>query len=365
MIFSYNKTSKAISIPKETEIEKHKILERQDLERWVEKYPQILGEELLIITTEYDKFNKTDDRLDLLALDHDGNLVVIELKRTNSGKAVELQAIKYAAYCSTMTLDDVAIEYKKHENIIGNNLSEDEARNKITEFITNEDFEKISSRPRLFLVAKDFQPEVTSTVMWLRTFGVDIVCIKLTPYESGDTLTFESSILIPLPEAKDIIVRTERKENIERGTTVLNEVYSSFFNEISSRTATKIPVHPHKPANYYQIIPMGISNVHLEWIFRGRNHKELNVEFHLEKSDRQENLRILELLKPAVEKLEKRLGMNVNVYPDWGIKWARFGVSRTEESLTTELKEWAVKTMVTFYEVIQPEINKLKEESKI
>ena len=69
--------------------------------------PAILGEELLIITSEYDRFDKTNERLDLLALDKDGNLVVIELKRDDSGKNVDLQAIKYAAYCSTLRLADI------------------------------------------------------------------------------------------------------------------------------------------------------------------------------------------------------------------------------------------------------------------
>ena len=65
--------------------ESQKILERQDIEKWVESYPEILGEELLILTTEYDKFDKTNERLDLLAIDKLGNLVIIELKRDDSG----------------------------------------------------------------------------------------------------------------------------------------------------------------------------------------------------------------------------------------------------------------------------------------
>ena len=39
------------------------------------KNPEVLGEELLIIQKEFDGFNDTKERLDLLALDSDGGLV--------------------------------------------------------------------------------------------------------------------------------------------------------------------------------------------------------------------------------------------------------------------------------------------------
>ena len=84
-------------------------MERRDIEDWVAKQPEILGlGNIKIITAEYNKFNKTKERFDLLALDQTGNLVVIELKRDDSGKDVVGQVIKYAAYCSRLTLEEVA-----------------------------------------------------------------------------------------------------------------------------------------------------------------------------------------------------------------------------------------------------------------
>ncbi|WP_321505546.1 hypothetical protein [uncultured Methanoregula sp.] len=86
MLFTYDKDKKAISTCKETTIKSHNILERRDLEKWIEEHPELLGEELLVLTTEYDKFDKTNERLDLLALDKVGALAIIELKRDDSGK---------------------------------------------------------------------------------------------------------------------------------------------------------------------------------------------------------------------------------------------------------------------------------------
>lgn len=42
--------------------------ERQHLQEWIANKPEALGEELLIIQKEFDGFNDTNERLDLLAL---------------------------------------------------------------------------------------------------------------------------------------------------------------------------------------------------------------------------------------------------------------------------------------------------------
>ena len=76
--------------------------EREHLQEWVANLPEALGEPLLIIQKEFDGFADTRERLDLLALDKEGRLVIIENKLDDSGRDVAWQAIKYAAYCSSL-----------------------------------------------------------------------------------------------------------------------------------------------------------------------------------------------------------------------------------------------------------------------
>ena len=83
------------------------VWERTHMEEWIADNPNILGEDLLTITTEYDSFDKSSKRLDILALDKKGKLVVIELKRDKADTFIDLQAIHYASYCSTLTYDDI------------------------------------------------------------------------------------------------------------------------------------------------------------------------------------------------------------------------------------------------------------------
>ncbi len=186
MLFIYDSKEKLFSSREETDFRSHEILERKDIEKWVIESPELLGEDLLIITTEYDKFDKTKERLDLLALDRNGKLVVVELKRDDSGRRVELQALKYAAYCSTMTLTDIVKLRVQFVGRLINGRTEEDVENEVLGFINNDEFEKLDDKPRIILVAKEFRPEVTASVLWLRTFGVDIACVKLTPYKIDD-----------------------------------------------------------------------------------------------------------------------------------------------------------------------------------
>jgi len=104
----------------ETTFSEHGLKERYDLQEWIDKNPEILAkelgdeEELLIIQKEFSGFDKTNERLDLLALDKNGNLVIIENKLDDSGKDVTWQALKYVSYCSALTKDEIISIYQEY-----------------------------------------------------------------------------------------------------------------------------------------------------------------------------------------------------------------------------------------------------------
>jgi len=98
MLFSVEESGEKLEGLKEQDLSELGILERQDLQEWTIEQPRILGEDLLVITSEYANFEDTRDRLDILALDQAGKLVVVELKRDRADRTTDLQAIKYASY---------------------------------------------------------------------------------------------------------------------------------------------------------------------------------------------------------------------------------------------------------------------------
>jgi RecB family endonuclease NucS len=80
---------------KPTGFSEQSLKERFDIQEWIEKTPEILGEELLVIGKEV--ILPSGKRLDLLCVDRHGQIAVVELKRDDSGSTVEWQAIKYAS----------------------------------------------------------------------------------------------------------------------------------------------------------------------------------------------------------------------------------------------------------------------------
>lgn len=179
--------------------------ERFDIQEWIEKTPSILGEDLLVIGKEVTLSSRK--RLDLLCIDKSANLVVIELKRDDSGDSVEWQAIKYASYCSNFLSEEIYERFAAYEDI-----TEYEAQQAIEEFI-EKDIENLNKSQRLILVSKEFNSEVISAVLWLRDFGVNIQCTRLAPYlDDNRELFINPETIIPLPEARDYIEKKEVKQ---------------------------------------------------------------------------------------------------------------------------------------------------------
>ncbi len=149
--------------------------ERDHLQEWIAAEPSMFGEDLLIIQKEFDGFSDTRERLDLLALDQKGNIVVIENKLDDTGKDVVWQSLKYASYCSSLGKEEIRGIFQDYLRKCG---SEDSAEQNLSEFFQC-DYEDIiinkGTNQRIFLVAAMFRKEVTSTVLWL--IPVQILCI--------------------------------------------------------------------------------------------------------------------------------------------------------------------------------------------
>src|SRR5690606_7668255 len=102
-------------------------------------------------------------RIDLLAIDKTGHLVVIELKRTDDGGHMELQALRYAAMISSLDFTDVVEAYARHCARLrpGEDI---DARAELTNFLDQADDDDepvISSDVRIVLVSADFGREIT------------------------------------------------------------------------------------------------------------------------------------------------------------------------------------------------------------
>lgn len=191
--------------------------ERRDIQEWIAANPKILGQKLLIIAKEFSGFEQTRERLDLLAVDTDGQLVIIELKRDDSGDDTHWQAIKYASYIhgiGTSNFVDMLAQYQ--------DIEEDEARQLLVEHTdSDDDLDRLNENQRIILASHRFAPSVTSAALWLNEqAGRDIVtCVQLTPYkdsESGE-LYLLANVIIPVPGAESYFVGLRKRSSESTG----------------------------------------------------------------------------------------------------------------------------------------------------
>lgn len=206
--------SKLEKIP-ETNFASEGIKEREDLQRLLREQIEVLSPNTLVISEEFGEWEDSRRRVDLLGLDNDANLVVIELKRTEDGGHMELQAIRYAAMVSTLTFDKVVDIYGRFLSKLG---LDGNPESKILEFLEWDEpiDDEFAQEVRIILASKEFSKELTTAVIWLNTRGLDIRCIRMKPYNDKGRVFLDVQTVIPLPEAEDYQVQIREKQQKER-----------------------------------------------------------------------------------------------------------------------------------------------------
>lgn len=219
-----------------------KIRERENLQEWIAKNPDVLGEELLIIQKEYNGFNDTNERLDLLALDKEGGLVIIENKLDDTGRNVVWQALKYTSYCSTLTTTQIIKMYQSYLKDMG---LEEDAKESILEFLEREDEELLLNRndQRIVFVANNYRKEVTSTVLWLLNHDIQVQCFRATPYSMEEELFLQIEQIIPLPETKEYMIDAKEKAKEEKDKSKVVEEGEARLMEFWSKLKTDLQEH--------------------------------------------------------------------------------------------------------------------------
>ena len=171
---------------------------------------------LFVISSEFGDWEDSKRRIDILCLDKDANLVVVELKRTEDGGHMELQAIRYAAMVANMTFEKAVKAFQNH--IEKSHLQVDDPQEAILSFLEWDEVneEEFANDVRIILVSADFSKEITTSVLWLIERDIDIKCIRIRPQKDGSNLYFDIQQLIPLPEATDYQVKLREKVTEQR-----------------------------------------------------------------------------------------------------------------------------------------------------
>jgi len=195
--------------------------ERADLQEWVLSNPAILGPAVKVITFEFDGVPTAAgagrDRIWVLGLGSDARLVVAELK---SGRTADtdVSALKYAAMASRTLPESLADLYARFQSRRQSPITPDEALAELQAHAPDLTQESLR-RPRIVLLARDFSPLVTASVVWLSEMGLDISLVQISAFRSyvygragsGNVPMISVSQLYPLREVEEFTISAERQ----------------------------------------------------------------------------------------------------------------------------------------------------------
>ncbi|KKB37811.1 PDDEXK family nuclease [Bacillus thermotolerans] len=248
----------------ETTFFENDLKERQHIEEWIRKNPEVLGEDLLIIGHEYDQF-EVNERLDLLALDKEGTLVIIEVKRDTTGSNVDFQALKYASYCARLSPQDILDLYSEYTR--KHALRQVDPENELMEFLEVESEEEVrtmlNTNQRIIIVGKEIDKRILSVCTWLYENNIDIKCITLKPYKLENQIIIDTNQILPPDKLEDYYVNRkaavkERKVNIDNKVSAFLQEVSGFIN-----TQTNYTAHYGGKRDYF----LGRQFLNLPWKF--------------------------------------------------------------------------------------------------
>lgn len=198
-----------------TTFENEKIYEVKNLQKYLSNSIGIIDSELLVIATEFSEWEDSRRSIDILCVDSDGNLVAIEIKRTQDGGFMDLQVLRYSSMIAKMKFEKAV---KTYENfILKNNLNID-AETSLLNFlgwseIQEDDF---AQDVKMILISSNFSVELTTSILWLNERDLDIRCFKVKLQKDQEKVYFDIQQIIPLPEATDYQVRLKEKAAEER-----------------------------------------------------------------------------------------------------------------------------------------------------
>ncbi len=210
------------------------------LEKNIEVLESDEDNQLMIIGKQVRSY--TNKRTDLVAIDASGRIVIVEIKRDeqdmkNRKDNFESQAIRYAATFATVdSVEDIVKKVysgylMRSENIATKEEAEEEGKKRIESFLTtHETLEQFNNEQRIILVASEFDEDTMSSSAWLLSHGINISCIRVSPYktktEHGDDYLFEIRRILPLGLLEDFYTgvrgestRTSRNRGTRRQRT--------------------------------------------------------------------------------------------------------------------------------------------------
>ena len=175
---------------KPTPLQPSQLASEEQLREMIIQDPRILSKDWMVIGREVPTY--AGCRLDLLAIEPDGSLVLIELKRHRTPREVVAQSIDYASWLDELTSDRIVQIYAGYSG--GGHLQDDFQRR----FGAPLDEESLNAAHQIIIVASELDPSTERIVGYLNARDIAINVLFFRVFEhAGQKLLSRAWMIDP------------------------------------------------------------------------------------------------------------------------------------------------------------------------
>lgn len=220
-------------------------LKEKDLEEFLRVNIDTVFDNETLLVVGHQVLDDQNGRSDLIAIDSDGNLVLIEIKRdkedSNTRKEpLELQAIRYAASLAMIKTPDELVDkiyqhyIEKFESTSKSDLTSNErAKRNLDSFLKeNNAINTFNKKQRIVLIASSFDEYTLSAVSWLIANKVDISCHSLEPIQIENDYFIEVTKILPPLKLEDYYTSIKSKNSKSENKTKSNITRTTLPNMV-------------------------------------------------------------------------------------------------------------------------------------
>ena len=225
-------------IARETNLE----LERH-LESWLENSPWALAQDETILWIGRQTRATAEEGTilpDLIGVDSEGNLVIVELKKDRTPRDVIAQLLEYATWADE--LSEKQIQQIAEGHFQNRGTFQGQTFHDAFSEMFEEEVPTLNQRLRLFVVAEEISPRVSSICRFLRTaYGMDISCKTVSTFqtESGEVLV---NIETKVGDENSVAPKARNQPPLQNsrwsGDKLVREVVSEAVQELTGGDAT-------------------------------------------------------------------------------------------------------------------------------
>jgi hypothetical protein len=218
--------------------------EEKTLESWLEGNPDGIVEDGSLLVIGRQVATNLASVIDLLAIDREGDLVVIELKRDRTPRDTLAQALEYASYVERL-------DWRQLEEILQSYLVEESAS--LVEYhrdhfeLDEDEAVSFNKEQRIVILGQSITEAVRQTAGFLRRKGIRVTCVEFSLFQTdaGVRLLSQDIVVGREPAGRTRISTASRRTiNQDEFLASLDENGQPVFQRILAHAESRgYPIH--------------------------------------------------------------------------------------------------------------------------